>query len=324
MTRTFEDFDASTVKRANPLIVGVTGPSFSGKTFSALRLATGIQRVIGGEIYVIDAEADRALHYKSHFRFRHISFQPPHSPEAYQEAIEYAVGRGAKIIVIDSMTHEHSGEGGVLDQIETFMNERYERAIAKGMEDWQAEKEADKSKWTAQIKPKGQRKRLNRKILSYGASVVFILCYRAEDKTKPVEGGKPVHLGWQAETTSKLPYDMTIRFLLPPASDGRPNLTPDTEFEKLSIKLPEDFRGWFKPGLQLNEDLGEKLARWSVGDQGAAPSDLELKIRSRVKALKWGGAEAVAFLRANYSKETIASLTAEEQADALSKLEKMS
>jgi hypothetical protein len=145
--------------------------------------------------------------------------------------------------------------------------------------------------------------------------------YRADDKSKPGAGGKAIHVGWQAETTSKLPYEMTIRFLLEPGADGRPSLNPDTEFERMSVKLPEMFRGWFKPGLQLDEDLGEKLARWSVD---RAPSATEAKIRDRIKVLKWAGAEVVAFLRANWSKEKLAELTAEEQADALAKLEKMS
>ena len=46
--RTFEDRPATRDKV--PLLVGLMGPSGSGKTFSALRLATGIQTVSGGDI----------------------------------------------------------------------------------------------------------------------------------------------------------------------------------------------------------------------------------------------------------------------------------
>jgi hypothetical protein len=35
----------------------------SGKTVSALRLACGIQRVTPGEIFIVDTEGRRALHY---------------------------------------------------------------------------------------------------------------------------------------------------------------------------------------------------------------------------------------------------------------------
>ena len=52
--------DFKPAKRSQvPLIVGITGSSFSGKTVSALRLATGMQRVYGGEIGMDDTESRR-------------------------------------------------------------------------------------------------------------------------------------------------------------------------------------------------------------------------------------------------------------------------
>src|SRR5512141_85239 len=258
--RIFQDYEASTSTESQPLLIGITSPSFGGKTFSALRLATGIQKVLGGDIYGIDTEANRMLHYRKDFKFRHVPFPPPHNPASYEAAIMHCLNKGAKVIVVDSMTHEHSGDGGVLDMIDDYIERRVARK-KPNEDEWDVR---DKSKWTAQIAPKAERKHLNTAIEAIGSKAVLIFCYRADDKTKPIAGGKPVHVGWQAETTSKLPYMMTIRFLLPPASDGHPNLNPDTEFEKLSIKMPKQFRDWFKPGLQLNEELGERLARWSV------------------------------------------------------------
>jgi ABC-type sulfate/molybdate transport systems ATPase subunit len=52
--RNFEARDA--VREHVPLLIGLTGPSGGGKTFSALRLATGIQQVTGGDIYFVDTE----------------------------------------------------------------------------------------------------------------------------------------------------------------------------------------------------------------------------------------------------------------------------
>src|SRR6516164_9578510 len=65
------------VRESVPLLIGLMGPSSSGKTYSALRLATGIQRVTGGEIYCIDTESRRMLHYADSFKFRHIQFDAP-------------------------------------------------------------------------------------------------------------------------------------------------------------------------------------------------------------------------------------------------------
>jgi adenylylsulfate kinase-like enzyme len=69
-------FTANDAKREHvPLLIGLTGPSGGGKTFSALRLATGIQQVTGGDIYFIDTESRRALHYADQFKFKHVELE---------------------------------------------------------------------------------------------------------------------------------------------------------------------------------------------------------------------------------------------------------
>src|SRR5271156_81150 len=110
--RTFEAKPA--VREHVPLLVGLMGCSGSGKSYSALRLATGIQQVTGGDIYAIDTEARRLLHYADQFKFKHIQFDPPFGSLDYLAAIKHCVDQGANVIVIDSMTHEHSGPGGYL------------------------------------------------------------------------------------------------------------------------------------------------------------------------------------------------------------------
>ena len=259
--RSFEDKPA--VRGHVPLIIGLTGPQSSGKTFSLLRLATGVQKVRGGEIFGIDTEAERMRHYADRFKFRHVDFKPPHGPLDYLAAINHCVERGAKIIVVDSMSHEHSGEGGILDRSEKFLDE-------KAGEDW---KKRERMLMMSLIKPKSERKKLNRRIVQL-ADVTFLLAYRAEQKIKPRRGDEPEKLGWQPDSTSPLPYDMTVRFLLTPGSDGKPDFNPEEAAAKLAIKNPAQFRDWFKPGLQLSEDVGERLARWAAGDGGvpATPS----------------------------------------------------
>lgn len=247
--RTFEDKPA--VRGTSPLLIGITGVSSSGKTFSALRLATGIQRVTGGEIFVIDTERERATHYANRFKFRHVNFEPPFGPLDYKTAIDHCVRKGAKVIVVDSMSHEHSGEGGVMDQSDKWLD-------AKCGDDW---RKRQKNLMLSLVEPKRQRKILNAYIARLGVSM--ILCYRAADKIKPVQGEEPVKLGWQPETTSPLHYEMTQRFLLLPGAAGVPTLHPEHEAERLSIKTPEQFKGWFKEGEALSEALGERMARWA-------------------------------------------------------------
>ena len=78
------------VREQVPVMVGLMGASGSGKTYSAIRLATGIQRVTGGDICVIDTESRRALHYADDFKFLHMQFDAPFGPLRYLEAIKAA------------------------------------------------------------------------------------------------------------------------------------------------------------------------------------------------------------------------------------------
>lgn len=253
--RTFEDKPA--VRESVPLLLGLAGASGSGKTWSMLRLLTGMQRVINSEIGIVDTEHKRALQYADYFKFRHVAMTPPFGPLDYLAAIEYLVGKGITLIGVDSLTHEHSGEGGVMDQSDRYL-ERFEDENAK------------QRNFMASLKgPKLQRKRLNNAIVQMGINAVF--CYRATDRIKPVPGAGIQHIGWQPETTSPLVYEMVQCFLLPPGCDGKPELNPKETAERMLTKTPAQFREWFKPGFQLNEDLGQKMAEWARGGVTAPP-----------------------------------------------------
>src|SRR5258708_12803949 len=106
LQRKFDDKPA--VREQVPLLIGLMGPSGSGKTFSALRLATGIQEVTGGEIYGIDTEARRMLHYADQFKFRHIQFDAPFGSLDYLPPIPHCVATRANVIVAHPITPDHS------------------------------------------------------------------------------------------------------------------------------------------------------------------------------------------------------------------------
>jgi hypothetical protein len=275
--RKFEDFDAvqQAAKKPKGLLIGLTGPQFSGKSYSAGELATGIQRVVGGRIYWVDTENDRALELVPYFKdsegrsFRHVPFPQPESPKQYEDVVRYCLSKpDCGVIILDQCTHEHLA---LLDMRDAYLDR-------KAGDNWDARQKYNAA---ALVLPKAQRKRFE-ELVAYGAmradgtKVPMILLYRATDKSVPGKGkseggdGNWVHKGWQAETTSTLPYYMTARFLLPPGSDGKPNLKPDTEWEKLAIRNPQQFRDWFQEGFQLNREIGERLARWAMGEAPAA------------------------------------------------------
>ena len=272
-TRCFQATDAKPGER--PLLIGLVSPSGGGKTYSALELGTGIVKVFGGDLYVIDTESNRALHYADRFKFKHVPFTPPFGPLDYMAAIDYCIGQGARCIVIDSMTHEHTGEGGVLWQSE--------QALDKWCVDPHTG-EYNEGKRNANlarsfIVPKRQRKQLNEYIIQQGTKCAFIFCYRAHEKLdfKRKENNQPRDMGLQPETTSPLMYEMTQQFLLTTGCDGVPILRSSIPDENRIIKAPLQFRDWFQPGVRLSAEIGERFALWARGDSGAgntAPVDV--------------------------------------------------
>jgi hypothetical protein len=243
------------VRKTVGLLIGLVGPSSSGKTYSALRLATGIQKVTGGDIDVIDTENGRALYYADKFKFNHLRFAAPFSPEDYLEAIRFCARRGSKTIVIDSMSHEHEGPGGVL--------EWHERETERLAALWKTSK--DKAQMAAWNPPKQARRRLINEVLQL--NVNLLLTFRAKEKIKIVAGKEPQQLGWQPICGDEFMYEMVLQALLLPGSEGRPTWTPEMPAERAMIKLPLQFRELFAKteSSQLNEQVGEDLAKWAAG-----------------------------------------------------------
>lgn len=256
--RTFEDSQAARV--GVPLLIGLAGPSGGGKTYSGLELAQGIQEVVGGDIGVIDSEARRSLHYagvKSSagkpFTFRHLPFSAPFGPMDYLAAIEHIVKKGIKTVMVDSMSHEHEGPGGVLEMHDAELNrlagDSYEKRAKMTMLAWQ--------------KPKSERRALLNAILQM--PVNFIFCFRAKEKIKIIRGQDPIQLGWQPIAGEEFVFEQTLNCLLPPGANGVPDWNPVEKAEKIMIKLPAQFRSILQPGRALSVDVGRELALWAEG-----------------------------------------------------------
>ena len=93
------------------LRIALAGTAGSGKTFSALKLASGF----GGTIAVIDTERHSASLYADRFNFDVCNIDPPYTPEKYIAAIQAAEKSGYATLIIDSFSHAWAGEGGLLD-----------------------------------------------------------------------------------------------------------------------------------------------------------------------------------------------------------------
>lgn len=121
------------VRKQAKLRLALTGPSGSGKTYSALLLAQGL----GGKVAVIDTEHGSASLYCHLLDFDVMDLAAPYSPQRYIAAIKDAEAAGYDTLIIDSITHEWNGTGGMLQ-----INEKLAASKYKG-NTWSAWSESD-------------------------------------------------------------------------------------------------------------------------------------------------------------------------------------
>lgn len=262
MSTALAPFELLPARRENvPLIIGLIGPSGSGKTYTAMRLAKGMAE--GRQFAVIDTEARRARMYSDFFDFYHGDLRPPFRPDAYLAAISAC--RDYPVIVVDSFSHEHAGEGGVLDWQEEELEMLVRRAMERrneGRAEWELREAFKRASW---IVPKTSHKKMVQALLQVRSHL--ILCMRAEDKIDFVKDEatgrtKAVPMetlagfkGWIPICDKRLPFELHMSILLLPDAPGVPH----------PIKLQEQHRPFFPEGKPITEESGRLLAEWAKG-----------------------------------------------------------
>lgn len=266
-TRTFTDEEA--VREKVNLMTGIVGASGSGKTVSALEIAHGIQQVAGGDIYMVDTENKRGRHYADmpmfsdpakRYKFRHVDFRSPFGPLDYLAAYEHCIKQGAKVIITDSMSHEHEGPGGVLEMHEAELARMAGNDYGKRA----------KMTMLAWGKPKSERRRLLNTMLQMDA--MFISCFRAKEKIKMQPGKEPEPQGFMPISGDEFVYEMTQNFLLYPGSKGTPTWKTDQPGEKLIAKMFGQFQPIFAEEKSLSAWHGRQMANWALGAKKPAPA----------------------------------------------------
>lgn len=119
------------IREKQKALIGLVGPSGSGKSVSALRLAYGIVKEMYPDLPVeelwkkigaADTEHKRLLNYVGQEfdgikigSFKYINFEPPFNTERYNMAIKLLQQQGVEVIIVDSLSHQWQGEGGVVE-----------------------------------------------------------------------------------------------------------------------------------------------------------------------------------------------------------------
>jgi len=241
MTQLQHKFTIEKARReAAPITAAFISQSGGGKTYSALLFARGL---VGkdGKIVVIDTEGGRAKLYADDpdiGGFEHMNFELPYSSERYKDATMTATLADADAIIIDSASHEHEAEGGMLDFAEQEELRLKKFGTGKG---------AHISKW---IKPKMAHNRFVRSAVGSPCHVIF--CIREKllaDMSDEAKYKKPEDKVMTVPVCDKnLIFEMTIAV----------RLEPDTH-KATFIKVPKPFETHIKNGEVITVEHGRKL-----------------------------------------------------------------
>jgi hypothetical protein len=110
-------------RKKGKLRLGIAGPAGSGKTYSALLMAFGMEGLgswrlapdLAGKIAMIDTERGSGELYDHLGNYDVCTIEAPFEPGKYVAAIKDAEKLGYETIIIDSLTHAWAGQGGLLD-----------------------------------------------------------------------------------------------------------------------------------------------------------------------------------------------------------------
>jgi hypothetical protein len=258
------------VRHRVPMLVGVYGVQFSGKTFGAFMLAAGLKP--GGKIGFIDTENGRGSAYADDpdimavipQGFTVIEIHPPFHPKRYIDAIRQFQAAGFDLVIVDSASHAWEGEGGAQDM-----------------------KEKEKG-WKG---PKLWSKRMKNALVY--SSMDIIVCLRAQEKTKILGSGPSqqyIPLGVLPICEKSLPFDLAVSIRVEGSIDGKPAThlaTPD----KWQKGLSGLFSTW-QPQL-LTPDVGRRIREWN--ETGATlPAGETIKKQAR-QAAELGSKEYATF-----------------------------
>lgn len=225
----------------------ITGASGSGKTVSALLIAKGIvekkfpdmpAEEQWAKIGLIDTEHKRALLYadttvaKTEIgEFLHVDFEPPFTVNRYIEAFEALKEASVEVVIVDSLTHAWSGEGGILEQVET---------IQKGNPKMQM------MAWN-RVKPL-EKQFLN---LVTGSSVYVIGTARSKqayDMNKTDGKTQVVKMGLKPDQKDSLEYEFAISIRID---------------QDHIAEATKDNSNLFGTPFEITPEVGQKIYEWS-------------------------------------------------------------
>ena len=212
-------------KEQSKLRLAIFGTSGSGKTFTSLRIATGM----GGKIAVVDTERGSASKYADRFTFDVLELLEK-DIDTYCAAIDAADEAGYDILIIDSLSHAWRE---LLEEVDRLAKTKY-----RG------------NTWSAWSEGTPKQQRFVDAILDFNGHIIATMRTKTEWTTTTDRGKmKPVRVGLAPVQGKGIEYEFDLLMDISP--DHNVHILKDRT-GKYQDKIIE------KPG----EDLGAELTAW--------------------------------------------------------------
>ncbi|EUJ53845.1 AAA family ATPase [Listeria fleischmannii] len=235
----------------------LSGMTNSGKTVSALLIAKGIlegmypdepDEAHWGMIGLIDTEHRRAsLNAQKKVsgttigEFKVVNLDAPYTVERYEQALQLLVRNFCQVVIVDSITHNWEGLGGILHKVDEIGG-----------------------KFNAWGKVKPDLKRFQDIIVNSQVHVISTVRVKQDYVVVPNEKGQmaPVKVGLKNITKDDLDYEFSIAFRL------------DETHTAFPVKDNSDI---FKEPAILTAEHGKMLYKWSEEGIDVAAEQEEIR-----------------------------------------------
>ncbi len=231
--------------------LGLQGPSGSGKTYSALLLAYGLCSD-WSKIAVIDTENHSADLYAHLGHYNVLNLTGPFTPENYIKAIEACERSGMQVIILDSISQEWEGAGGII--------ETHSRMAGNSFTNWNV------------LTPRHNA--FVQKILQSPCHVLATIRSK-QDYVLSEKNGKyvPEKVGLKGVTRDGMDYEFTLVF--------------DIDI-KHQAKASKDRTGLFMDNIPfvITPETGKKILDWCMMGNTLENAKLELSKAQDIPALR--------------------------------------
>lgn len=284
MTRERDEFKVERAQRSQvKLRLALQGPSNAGKTATALLLARGMVAGLRARgklpthlddcfIGLVDTENDSASLYDHIVPFDRVVLGAPYTVERYLGAVEALLRVGYPIIIVDQISHEWAGPGGILDRV----------ARASGENDW--------AKWNG---PSQDHDLFIETLLHLPAHLIATMraktAYVLEKKIgrDGRERNVPTRIGMAPKQREGTEYEFTTLLDLSVVHDSG---------GKNAVTCLKDRTGLFVGGdtiPRMGPEWGERLMDWVYSAKKEAPPDGEVSPVLRARALYEAAVRAI-------------------------------